>query len=89
MCFTNKWVIHLKERNNNILSSLFLKLYFIRIFFACELSLLIQNDETKEERNKIRHRKGKIKEQRNWQEIELEEKVRNKIQKSFLGKIPV
>lgn len=51
--------------------------------------LLIQNDETKEERNKIRHRKGKIKEQRNWQEIELEEKVRNKIQKSFLGKIPV
>lgn len=89
MCFTNKWVIHLKERNNNILSSFFFKLYFIRIFFACELFLLIQNDETKEERNKIRHRKGKIKEQRNWQEIELEEKVRNKIQKSFLGKIPV
>lgn len=51
--------------------------------------LLIQNGETKEERNKIRRRKGKIKEQRNWQEIELEEKVRNKIQKSFLGKIPV
>lgn len=53
--------------------------------FLCVLTfLLIQNDQTKEERNKIKHCKGKIKEQRNGKKLSLlEKKVRNKtLQKS-------